>query len=163
MARQVFFTFHYQRDIFRVNVVRNHWLAKADHQSAGYWDHSLWVEAKRKGDDAIERMIEDGFKGTSVTAILIGQETAGRKWVNYELTRSVDLGKGILGVRIHNIKKPDGTTDLPGRNPLDDCTVDQNGQKVLLSSMYHTYDWVGDDGYNNFATWVETAAKQAGK
>ena len=161
MARQVFFTFHYQRDIWRVNVVRNHWLTKPDAQSAGYWDHSLWEEAKKKGDEAIKKMIEDGLAGSSVTAILIGQETAGRKWVNYELTRSYELGKGIIGVYIHNIANQQGLTDLQGRNPLDDWTIKQNGQSVKLSSIYPTYDWNTNNGYNNFADWVENAAKQA--
>lgn len=26
-----------------------------------------------------------------------------------------------------------------------------------------TYDWVNDDGYNNFGDWVEKAAKKAGR
>ena len=34
-ARRVFFSFHYQRDIWRVNQVRNHWVAKDDRQAAG--------------------------------------------------------------------------------------------------------------------------------
>lgn len=163
MARQVFFTFHYQHDIWRVNVVRNHWLTKPDAQEAGYWDHSLWEETKKKGDEAIKRMIDDGLAGSSVTAILIGQETAGRKWVNYELTRSYELGKGIIGVYIHKIANQQGLTDLQGRNPLDDWTIKQNGQSVKLSSMYPTYDWNTSNGYNNFADWVEKAAKQAGR
>jgi MTH538 TIR-like domain (DUF1863) len=163
MARRVFFTFHYHRDIMRVNIVRNHWLTKLDAQSAGYWDHSLWEETKKKGDEAIQRMIDDGLVGSSVTAILIGQETAGRKWVNYELTRSHELGKGIIGIYIHKIKNIDGSTDLQGHNPLDDWTIQQNGQCVRLSSIYPTYDWITNSGYNNFADWVEKAAKQAGR
>lgn len=108
-------------------------------------------------------MIEDGLAGSSVIAILIGQETAGRKWVNYELTRSVTLGKGIMGIYIHNIANKDGLTDRQGHNPLDDWTIEQNGQNVKISSIYRTYDWRADNGYNNFAHWVEEAAKQAGR
>ena len=128
MARRVFFTFHYQRDIMRVNVVRNHWLTKPDAQSAGYWDHSLWEKTKTQGDPAVEKLIDEGLIGTSVTAILIGQETAGRKWVNYEITRSVERGNGIIGIYIHKIKNTDGSTDRQGRNPLDDWTIKQNGK-----------------------------------
>jgi hypothetical protein len=149
MARRVFFTFHYQRDIMRVNVVRNHWLTKQDAQSAGYWDHSLWEETKKQGDDAIKKLIDEGLTGTSVTTILIGQETAGRKWVDYEIKRSVERGNGIIGIYIHKIKKTDGSTDRQGRNPL--------------ASIYTTYDWITNNGYDNFADWVEKAAKQAGR
>lgn len=163
MARRVFFTFHYQRDIMRVNVVRNHWLTKPDAQSAGYWDHSLWEEVKKKGDDAIEKMIDEGLMSTSVTAILIGQETAGRKWVDYEIKRSVERGNGIIGIHIHKIKNTDGSTDRQGRNPLDDWTIKQNGQSVRLFSIYPTYEWITNNGYDNFAVWVEKAAKQAGR
>ena len=48
MARRVFFSFHYERDIWRVNVVRNSWLTKG-REAAGFWDASLWEEAKKKG------------------------------------------------------------------------------------------------------------------
>jgi len=146
----------------RVNVVWNHWLTKPDAQSAGYWDHSLWEETKKQGDDAIKKMIDEGLSGTSVTTILIGQETAGRKWVDYEIKRSVERGNGIIGIYIHKIKNTNGSTDRQGRNPLDDWTIKQNGQIVKLSSIYNTYDWITNNGYDNFADEVEKAAKQAG-
>jgi hypothetical protein len=165
MARRVFFTFHYQNDIFRVNTVRNHWLTKRGHADAGYWDHSLWEETKARGDRALARLIDSGLTGTSVTAILIGAETAGRPWVNYEIQRSHELGKGIIGVYIHQIRCA-GTlrVDARGHNPLDDFYIeDEDGDRTYLSDIYPTYDWVDDDGYNYFSDWVETAAQEAGR
>ena len=51
MARRVFFSFHYQRDLWRVNVVRNS--AMVDGVSAaGFHDQSLWEETKKRGDVA---------------------------------------------------------------------------------------------------------------
>ena len=47
MARRVFFSFHYERDIWRANVVRNSWVTQ-DREAAGFWDASLWEEAKKK-------------------------------------------------------------------------------------------------------------------
>jgi hypothetical protein len=32
-----------------------------------------------------------------------------------------------------------------------------------LNSLFTVYDWVTNDGYTNFATWVERAARQANK
>jgi len=91
-------------------------------------------------------MIDEGLTGTSATAILIGQETAGCKWVDYEIKRSVERGNGIIGIYIHEIKKTDGSTDRQGHNPIDDWTVKQNGQSVRLSSTYITYDCITNNG-----------------
>ena len=75
MARQVFFSFHYQRDVVRVNQIRN--LPEVvDHAAAGFKDASLWEEAKKKSDEAIKKLIDDGLKGTSVTLVCIGGKTA---------------------------------------------------------------------------------------
>jgi hypothetical protein len=66
MARHVFFSFHYQRDIFRVNQIRN--LPEIiDEAAAGFRDSSLWEEARRKSDDAVKSLIDKGLAGTSVT------------------------------------------------------------------------------------------------
>jgi hypothetical protein len=32
-----------------------------------------------------------------------------------------------------------------------------------FSALFPSYDWVDNDGYNNFSTWVDKAAAQAGK
>jgi hypothetical protein len=52
--------------------------------------------------------IDDQLQSTSVTVVLIGQETASRKYVNYEIEQSHSRGNGLLGVRIHNMKDPLG-------------------------------------------------------
>ncbi|KKL85384.1 hypothetical protein LCGC14_1955320 [marine sediment metagenome] len=36
MVRRVFFSFHYEGDIWRSNVVRNSWVTK-DRETAGFW------------------------------------------------------------------------------------------------------------------------------
>jgi len=159
MARSIFITFHYARDISRVNIVRNHALTKGGYSEAGFWDHSLWEETKRRGDEAIKRLINHGLVGTSVTVILIGRQTAGRRWVNYEIQRSGEKGNGFLGVWINRLEDLGGYTDDRGPNPLDDWDLD--GKK--LSSIYYTYDWVLDEGYENFGDWVEEAAVIAGR
>ena len=162
MARRVFFSFHYERDIWRANVVRNSW-ATQDREAAGFWDASLWEEAKKRGDEAIERMIKDGLKSTSVTVVLIGVETSNRKWVRYEIKESYNQGNGLFGVYVHKIKDRDGKTDLEGENPFDYIYIEKDGEKVYFSELYPTYRWFSDDGYRNFGTWVEKAAKDAGR
>lgn len=163
MARRTFFSFHYDRDIWRASIVRNSWLTKDDREDAGFWDASLWEEAKKKGDDAIKNMIDEALKGTSVTAVLIGKETSGRDWVRYEVQASHDKGNGLLGIFIHNIKDNDGNTDSAGDTDFGPIGEDDDGNPVYFSDLYLTYDWVDDDGYNNLGEWVEHAAQAAGK
>jgi hypothetical protein len=162
MARRVFFAFHYDRDIWRANVVRKSWVTQ-DREAAGFWDASLWEEAKKKGDAAIKKMIDEGLQYTSVTAVLIGAETSQRTWVQYEIQKSHERGNGLLGVYIHEIKDTNGNTDTKGNNPFDNIYIEENGRKKFFSQIYPTYYWVTHNGYVNFGEWVEKAAKAAGK
>ena len=162
MVRRVFFSFHYERDIWRANVVRNSWVTR-DRQEAGYWDASLWEEAKLKGDAAIKKMIDDGLMNTSVAVVLIGQETSTRKYVQYEVKQSHIRGNGLLGIYIHGIKDRNGYTDNQGKNPFDNFYIEKEWSKIYLSELYPTYNWKWDDGYNNIGKWVEIAARKVGK
>ncbi len=148
MARRVFFSFHYQRDIWRVNQIRSipNVIGCA---AAGFQDASLWEEAKKKGDPAIKKMIDNGLENTSVTVVCIGAKTAGRKYINYEIEQSIARGNGIIGVKIHHLKDKDGNSDLEGDTPYK---LTSNGYKV------RKYTNVDD-----LANWIEEAAKLAGK
>lgn len=163
MARRVFFSFHYERDIWRANVVRMSGITKEDREDAGFWDASLWEEAKKKGDEAIKRMIDKGLEGTSVTAVLIGTETAAREYVIYEIMESYKKGNGLLGVYVHNIKDQKGQGDLKGESPFNRIYIEKDGRKVYFSAIYPTYEWVYNKGHDNFGNWVEEAAQKAGR
>ena len=72
MAKCVFFSFYYQDVIdFRANVVRQHWLTKPHREAAGFFDASIWGNAKLSGDVGIKRVINSGLDGTSVTCVLV--------------------------------------------------------------------------------------------
>jgi len=162
LARRVFFSFHYERDIWRANVVRNSWVTQ-DREAAGFWDASLWEEAKKKGDDALKKLISDGLIGTSVTVVLIGAETYDRKWVKHEIIESYKRNNGLLGVYINQIEDQDGKTDQAGPNPFDSIYIERGGRKVYFSELYYTYYWFGDNGYKNMGSWIEEAATVAGR
>lgn len=95
--------------------------------------------------------------------VLIGAETSTRPWVQYELQQSFDRGNAIVGIRIHNIKDKDKKSDSKGETTFGSLGKNALGKDVSFANVATTYDWVNDDGYNNFATWVESAAKAAGK
>lgn len=162
MVRKVFFSFHYDRDVRRVVQVRNSWVVRSKGEAQPFYDKAEFEEAKMRVG-GIETWIEEQLKGTSVTVVLFGAETYEREWVRYEIKRSYELGKGILAIDIHNVKDPQLGMDIQGKNPLDYWSVKQNSRDVSLSSLYKTYDWVRDNGYINMPSWIEVAAKAAGR
>jgi hypothetical protein len=148
MARRVFFSFHYQRDVWRVNQIRNihNVIGTA---AAGFQDASLWEEAKKKEDASIKRLIDKGLENTSVTVVCIGYKTAGRKYINYEINQSLERGNGLVGIQIHHLKDKDGKTDPVGDIPPK---IEKSGFKV--------YKYVDSD---KLAKRIEEAAELAGK
>jgi len=163
MARRVFFSFHYKRDIWRANEVRHTWVTKEDIEDADYIDAADFEKVERQGEEAVKRWIDSQLEGTSVTVVLIGYETHTRKYVGYEIEQSYKRGNGLFGIYIHNLKDKDGRTDFKGKNPFDTWYITRNGQKIYFSSLYPTYDWVNDDGYNNIGRWIEEAAQKEGR
>ena len=189
MAKRVYFAFHYQDVIdFRANVVRKHnYLGGVD--EAGYYDYSIWEEAKRTSAVALKRLINAELENTSVTVVLIGSETWRRRWVRYEVLKSIARGNRVLGVHINGIKGRDQLTKPQGPNPFDNLGLEistdgrrakptewsngrwvyytdlepfsvaqqseaNSGQHSKLSRWLPAYDWISDDGYNNFASWI---------
>ena len=148
MARRVFFSFHYQRDIWRVNQIRSmpNIIGSA---AAGFQDASLWEEARKKGDAAIKKLIDEGLQNTSVTVVCIGAKTAGRKYINYEIEKSIERGNGIVGIQIHHLKNQKGEVDEPGTTPAK-----------LIANGYKVYKYVDKE---KLANRIEEAAKAAGK
>jgi hypothetical protein len=163
MARKVFFSFHYERDVWRAGQVRNSWVTKPDRDTAGFWDSASWEEVKKKGEAAIKKWIDDQLTGTSVTVVLIGAETSKRDYVKYELEQSWKKGNGILGIYIHLMKDKDGKTDTKGNNTFGPIFTSPNYDEKYFFEKFSTYDWVDDDGYNKLGDWVEAAAKKAGR
>lgn len=153
MARHTFFSFHYERDSWRAGQVRNCNVV-SDEDEHGFIDAAAWEEIKKKGDKAIEAWIAEQLEHTSVTAVLIGAETADRPWVQHEIVESWNRGNGVVGIWIHNIKDQHRETDTKGRNPLDEIAM-ASGES--LSSVCKTYDWVNDDGRSNLGKWIEEA------
>jgi hypothetical protein len=119
MAKRVYFAFHYQDVIdFRANVVRKHNFTGGV-ESAGYYDHSIWEEAKSTSPVALKRLINAELGNTSVTAVLIGSDTWARRWVRYEIMKSVERGNFVLAIHINSIAGKDKQTKPLGHNPFD--------------------------------------------
>ena len=156
MVKSVFFSFDYDRDIWRVSQVRNSQVVKLEGEEDGFIDLASWEEVKRKGDDAIESWIKRQLNGTSVTIVLIGAKTSESKWVKYEIKASADKGNKLLGIYIHQIRDMQQQTDYKGANPFEAFTLTKrDGTKINLATIIPTYDWVTQDGRNSIAHWIE--------
>ena len=146
MARRVFFSFKY-KDVSQAMVVRNSWVAQG-REAAGFIDAADFEKVKRQGDAAIKRWIDGQLQGTSVTVVLVGAKTCNSRWVKYEIEQSKARGNGLLGIDISKIK------DLSG------VTTERCGE---IPAGYDFYLWYKDDGYHNMGSWIEKAAKDAGR
>ena len=139
MAKRVFFSFHYE-DVktFRANVVRNHSITKQSGTDAGFFDASIWEDAKRHGDLSIKRLINTNLDGTSVTCALIGTETWQRRWVRYEILKSYDRGNTLFGVHINSVKDKNQNTFSQGKNIFDylGFTISSDG----TTQTYYEHD-----------------------
>ena len=97
--RQVFYSFHYDNDVFRVQQIRNIG-ALEDNKPVSA---NEWESVKRGGEASIKKWIDDNLRYKSCVVVLVGEETANRKWVRYEIEKAWELGKGLVGVYIHNL------------------------------------------------------------
>ena len=142
MPRYSFFSFCYE-DVknFKVNVVRNSWLL--NHSADSFIDGSIWEKEKSKGPTVIKNLIETGLKKTSVTTVLIGDETADRRWVKYEIVKSFEKGNGILGIHINRIRGKDQAISSRGLNPLDRLAfqISEDGKKIRFYELLNR-KWV---------------------
>ena len=100
MARKAFFSFHYDADNWRVSQVRNIHVVEENRVLSS----NEWEQVKKGGDTAIQRWIDGEMYGKSCVIVLVGTGTANRKWINYEISRGWNDGKGVVGVRINGLK-----------------------------------------------------------
>lgn len=153
--RKIFYSFHFDNDVMRVQQVRNMGLVEGDEPvSPNAW------EQLRRTSGGVERWINDNMAGKSCVVVLIGTETYRRPWVEYEIRKAWEDGKGLLGIHIHNLRCPRNGTCSKGKNPFDSIKFTR-GEQVINPKVY---DPVAHDAYGdinrNLAKWVEAAIAQ---
>lgn len=156
MARKVFHSFRYAYDTHRVQQVRNMGVVEGQTVLSA----NDWEDKKNEGDDAVKAWINSKLSGRSCVIVFVGQYTANRKWINYELRKGWNDGKGVLAVRIHNLKNLAGEQTEMGSNPLDYVTVDGKALSSvakIYNPPYSTSTYVYDHIKANLEDWVEKA------
>ncbi len=159
MAREpVFYSFHYDNDVFRVQQIRNMGVVEGDEPVSP----NDWEQIKRRGDAAVESWIDDNMKYRRCVIVLIGSETASRPWVKYEIKRAWELKKGLFGIYIHNLRCPRSGTCVKGRNPFNNWNVgNQSMANLITCHEPNSWDAYGDIS-RNLQSWVNDAIAAAG-
>lgn len=151
--RQVFYSFHFQNDVMRVQQVRNIGVIEGNTPVSV----NDWEEVKRKGKASIEKWIDDNMRYRSCIVVLVGSETANREWVQYEILKAWKDGKGVVAIHIHNLKCPRNGYAQKGENPFDKFDFGDN----KFSKIVKCYNPNPDDAYNDIAknidSWIEEA------
>lgn len=160
MARRCFYSFHYKPDSHRAAQVRQIGAIEGNKPASD----NRWEEVTSGGEAAIKKWIAEQMNGRSCAIVLVGTNTANRKWINYEIVKAWDDGLGVVGIRIHGLKNLDKVISKPGPNPFDYITHSNSGKKLSsIVKCYNPagtnskarYDWIA----RNLANAVEEAIK----
>ena len=154
MKRKVFYSFHFDNDVMRVQQIRNIGAIEGNTPVSA----NNWETVKRSGENAVKKWIDDNMNYKDCVIVLVGSETANRRWVKYEICKAWNDNRGLFGIYIHNLKDPRTGVCQKGPNPFDSIQLN-NGQR--LSSYIKCYDPISWDAYNDIARnieqWVEDA------
>ena len=158
MVRRVFYSFHFKPDNWRASQVRNMGVIKGNRPCSD----NEWETITQGGDEKIKKWITEQLDGKSCVVVLIGSNTAGRKWINHEIIKGWSDGKGVVGVYVHNLQDSDQKQSTKGANPFASIKYGDSGS--MLSAIVKAYDppystskLVYDHIKTNLADWIEEA------
>jgi hypothetical protein len=106
-----------------------------------FHDRHLLDPVDSTNDDYIRSCIRDEMKGTSVTVVMIGENTKDSDWVDYEIERSLKEGNGLVAIKVDDDISDE---DVPDK-------LKENGAEIV--------DWNPDE----FDDAIERAANQRSK
>jgi hypothetical protein len=65
-----------------------------------FYDSSLAVAINSENGSYVKQVLRDKIRRASVLVCLIGNGTAWRDWVDWEIRTAYEMGKGVCGVRL---------------------------------------------------------------
>lgn len=134
MPHRVFLSYHHRLDAERALQIRDCGLVEPTDLASD----RVWAAICRAGDTAVRRWIDEQMDEADCVVVLIGQITAGRKWIDYEVQKAWREGRGLLGIHIHNLKNHNGSQTSKGANPFAGIAID--GVRGALAESVRTYD-----------------------
>ena len=152
--RRVFYSFYYKPDVVRASQVRQIGAIEGNKSATDNEWEKITTSGKTQAerDKAIKKWIADQMENRTCTVVLVGQNTANRKWINYEIVKSWNDGMGVVGINIHGLKNFEGEVSTKGANPFDSINYGDTGKK--LSSIVKCYNPTGSNSKDRYA-WIE--------
>lgn len=156
----VYLSFHYDRDHFRVQQIRNMGIIEGQPLLSS----QDWEAVKRRGEAAITAWIDKEMQYKRAVVVLVGAQTATRKWVLYEIRKAWDDHFPLVGVRIHGLRDSSGSTDQRGSNPFEQVTLKGGGALDRFVTLHDPVGTTSKDVYksiaDNLPTWIGGAKKR---
>ncbi len=134
MDKKIFISYHYQNEYKTVKDI----IAELKKISA--YEIVNIEDEKLKNKNEITAWIDNKLSNADLTILIIGEETASREYVRYEIEKSIRDKKALLGIALKNNIK----------NPLDDIKI----KNSKASDIFKTYS------YNSQINW-EFAIQEA--
>ena len=154
----VFYSFHYDRDAVRVQQIMN--MGQLEGQTV--LNAQDWESVKANGDKAVQDWIASQMLYKEAVVVLVGNETAGRRWVKYEITKAWNDKRPLVGIRIHGLKDPRTGADTAGPNPF--ASIKFKDGSGSLADFVNLHDPTGDvykTIETNLKSWVSGAYKRS--
>ena len=153
--RRVFYSFHYAKDVMRASQIRQIGALEGNEPVSD----NDWDEVKKKGKGNIGCWIDKNMEGRSCLVVLVGEETADREWVKYEIEHAWEKGMGVVGIYVHNIKDPRYGKSNQGHNPFENFTFKgESFANIVKCYNPNPFDAYNDIA-NNLSKWVEEAIR----
>jgi len=93
--RNLFISFDFD-DARNVNLLRAD--AKNENKDIEFIDRSLRKAVDSENDSYIQQRISEKIRQCSMTIVYLSENSGNSTWVNWEIERSIALGKSVIGV-----------------------------------------------------------------
>ncbi|WP_206499071.1 TIR domain-containing protein [Rhodococcus sp. KRD175] len=162
MAKKVFLSFHYNGDVTRCQQVRNIGAIEEDREEVSA---QKWETIKAGGDQAIKNWIAKEMAGKDAVVVLVGGETASRKWVKHEIEKAWKDKVPLVGIRVHGMLDLNGNKGSYGEDPFSKV-FDTDGKPLSTYITLHNPSGADSKAVyasirDNFESWVGGAVKRS--
>ena len=114
MAHTVFYSFDYETDFERVELIRSIHTV----QPQPLLNARAWERLRQQGLDAVRGWVDEGIAKSKAVVVLIGTRTATRDWVRYGIEKAWQDRKPLLGIYIHGLAAG-GSIGSAGPSPFE--------------------------------------------